>query len=163
MDRLPLTPCGYARLQDRIQTVRRAYKAVCDDNPAALESGDSSGWHDNFAFEENQRQMHQLARRIVELEAALGRIQVIAPLERAPDRVVVGATVTWQVDDEAPRTAWIAGWEDGDPVAGRLSVDSPLARVLLGAGVGEVRQAQLGGRLRDVEVLALGPTPKEAR
>jgi len=159
MDRVPLTPCGYARLLARIEEVRRAYKAVCDDNPAALESGDTSGWHDNFAFEENQRQMHQLARRVVELESVLGRIQLVGPLEHTPERVVVGANVTWQVDDEEPRTAWIAGWEDGDPGAGRLSVESPLARALLGARVGDAVQIQLGGRLREVTVVALGPTP----
>lgn len=162
MDRVYLTPCGMRRLRERVEAVRAAYKAVCDDNPAALESGDSSGWHDNFAFEENQRQMHQLARRVLELEGLLARAKVVPPLAEPPSHVVVGAAVTWQADDEDPQSAWIAGYEDGDPREGRLSYNSPLATQLLGAAVGEVRTVRVAGRVREVEILALGPTPEAA-
>jgi transcription elongation GreA/GreB family factor len=160
MERIYLTPCGMRRLRERIDAARAAYKAVCDDNPAALESGDSSGWHDNFAFEENQRQMHQLARRVQELEGMLGRVTLVAPLQVAPDRVVLGAAVTWRdVHDDDARTVWIAGYEDGDPAHGRLSYDSPLGRQILGATVGETRSIVVAGRRREVEIVGLGPTP----
>ena len=162
MERVYLTPGGRERLIARIDAARTAYRAICDDNPAALESGDTSGWHDNFAFEENQRQMHQLARLVTELEGLLVRCLVVQPPRAAPEQVVLGATVTWEAEGVAPRTAWIAGYEDGDPAAGRLSYDSPLGRALMGARVGDVRTIQLGDRRREVEVTAIGPTPEAA-
>ena len=160
-ERYVFTPDGRQRLEDRVRRVRAEYRAVCDDNPAALESGDSSGWHDNFAFEENMRQMHRLARRVRDLEEMLARSEVVQPLRSTPVRVMLGASVTWRfVDEQHTRTCWIAGYEDGDPVEGRVSYNSPLGRALVGAEEGDEREVSIGGQLRRVEVLELGPSPE---
>lgn len=163
--RVVLTVGGKRRLQQRLALVRAEFDAVVADNPAALESGDSSGWHDNFAFEENQRRMHQLAHRLRELERVVDRAEVVPPLAQAPERVVVGAGVRWRFEDGDPDEAqwlWVAGFEDGDPACGRISYDSPLGRALLGASEGELREVVIAGRRRQVEVLELGPTPPGA-
>jgi transcription elongation GreA/GreB family factor len=158
MDRIHLTPKGLERLYARIAEARAAYRAVCDDMPAALESGDTSGWHDNFAFEENQRQMHQLAKRVQELEGLLARVVVVEPLSSPPDQVRVGSVVTWSLEGGAPRSLCIAGYDDGDPSVGRVSYDSPLARQLLGAAIGDVRKVHIAGSAREIEILDIGPT-----
>lgn len=163
--RYVLTPGGKRRLQHRLLTVRAEYDAVVADNPAALEAGDNSGWHDNFAFEENQRRMHQLAHRVRELERIHDQAEVVPPLRSAPERVVIGAAVTWAWLDEPearPQQIWLAGYEDGDPALGRISYESPLGRVLIGAEEGESRELMQGGRQRPIEVLAIGPTPAGA-
>lgn len=163
-ERYYLTTGGQRRLQGRLDRFRAEYKAVCDDNPAALESGDSSGWHDNFAFEENQRQMHRLANRIRELERVLESAEVVPPLEAPPERAFLGARVTWCFEDEdEERTVWIAGWNDGDPASGRVSYNSPLGRALLGAVPGDLRTFAVGGRERRLEILEVGPTPASER
>jgi transcription elongation GreA/GreB family factor len=157
-----LTPGGHRRLRARLGAFRARYKAICDDNPAALESGDSSGWHDNFAFEENQRQMHQLAYRVRELERLLEQVELVPPLDDAPARVVVGTAVVYQQHDEdEPRHCWIAGWNDGAPASGRVSYNSPLGRALMGARVGDERELRLPDGVRWLEVLELGPTPED--
>lgn len=162
--RVVLTPGGKRRLEARLALVRAEFDAVVADNPAALESGDTSGWHDNFAFEENQRRMHQLAHRLRDLERMHDRAEVVPPLRAIPDRVVVGAAVQWRFEDDDQdevRTLWLAGYEDGDPAAGRVSYDSPLGRALLGAEEGDLREVVISGRRRQVEILALGPTPSD--
>jgi transcription elongation GreA/GreB family factor len=160
--RMVLTPGGRRRLSERLAAVRAELDAVVADMPAALESGDTSGWHDNFAFEDNQRRQHQLAHRVRELERILDQSETIPPWGRVPDRAWVGAAVTYQdADDpaESARTIWLAGFGDGDPTNGRVSYDSPLGRALLGAAEGEVRTVHVGGVARSLEVLELGPTP----
>jgi len=148
------TPGGLSRLRDRIASARAAYKAVCDDNPAALESGDTSGWHDNFAFEENQRQMHQLARLVRDLEAVAAQATVVPVPRHEPERVILGAKVAYRFLDEASeRRGWLAGWEDGDPERGRISYNSPVGAALTGAEPGETREVRIGGALRQVEVV----------
>jgi len=160
--RVVLTPGGKRRLQLRLALVRAEFDAVVADNPAALESGDTSGWHDNFAFEENQRRMHQLAHRVRELERILDRAEVVVPLREAPERVVVGTLVHWRFQDEPQvRSVWLAGYEDGDPSAGRVSYDSPFGRALLGAEEGDLREVTVAGRRRQLEILSCGPTPPE--
>lgn len=162
--RYVLTPGGMKRLRERLDRTRAEYQAVCDDNPAALESGDSSGWHDNFAFEDNQRRMQMLAGRIRTLERMVERAEVTPGVTGTPERVVVGTTIRWRFEEEAEeRCVWLAGFDDGEPKQGRISYNSPLGRALLGASVGELREVKLAGRERHIEVLALGPTPAEER
>lgn len=152
--RLYLTPGGAVRLRNRVAAARAAYQAIVDDNPAALESGDTSGWHDNFAFEENQRQMHQLGRQVRELETLLGRATVVPLPRQQPERVILGSRVTWAyVGDEAPRTCWVAGWDDGDPDRGRVSYNSPLGSALVGAEPGDEREVRVAGAPRPIEIL----------
>ena len=156
------TPGGIARLRARIASVRGAYKAVCDDNPAALESGDTSGWHDNFAFEENQRQMHQLARQVRDLEFVASQAQIVPVPRHEPERLILGARFSYRfMNDEEIRWGWLAGWEDGDPEVGRVSYNSPLGVALLGAEPGDVRELCLGGQVRAIEVVEVMRLPED--
>ncbi len=150
-----LTARGIERLRRRISDARDAYQAVCASNSEAREAGDSSVWHDNFAFEENQRQMHQLGRRVRDLEGILARIETVE-LPRAPGRASVGTRVRYRFEDEVvDRTVVLAGWDDGDPAAQRLSYNSPLGAALHGAMPGEEREAALAGRARTLVVLTV--------
>ena len=156
------TPAGLRRLRQRLAAARAAYFEVCDSNEDAAGAGDSSVWHDNFAYEENQRLMHQLARRIKDLEVLINQVQIVRPAAAAPDRVAMGARVELHfLDDDSKATYLIAGWEDGDPEAGRLSYASPLGRALIGAEEGEVRLVRLARQVREVEVAGILAAPDE--
>jgi len=160
--RIVLTSGGHRRATERLARVRAEFNAVVADMPAALESGDTSGWHDNFAFEDNQRQMQHLAARVRELERVLDQAEIVRVWETAPDRVVVGAGVAFRFDDdpeEHSQRVWIAGFGDGDPRAGRFSYDSPIGRALLGAEPGDQRALSVDGRKRLIDVLEVGPAP----
>lgn len=161
--KLLFTAGGLMRLQHRISAARAAYQAICASNPEAREAGDNSGWHDNFAFEDNQRQMHQLARRVRDLEQVRAQARMIELPRGEVVRVAIGTRVTYQIDgDPSARTCWIASWDDGDPTVNRVSYNSPIGRALLGAETGEHREMAIGGRLRRVAVVALhGPVSDE--
>jgi transcription elongation factor GreA len=151
-----VTATGLRLLRARLDAARAAYKAVCDDNPAARESGDSSVWHDNFAFEENQRLMHQLAARIRDIEAELARVILVEPLRATPPRAVIGARVRYRIDGEsATRTCTLVGHGEGFPEARRVAYDSPLGAALLGARPGDELDIPVAGRLRPAEVVGI--------
>jgi transcription elongation GreA/GreB family factor len=157
------TPDGLVRLRQRIANARLQYKIVCDDNPAAAEAGDSSVWHDNFAYEENQRKMHMLARLVRDLEHRFATTTVIVPEPGTPTRVRVGTRVTYQfTDDDAERFCLLAGFDDGDPDVGRVSYNSPLGSALIGAEVGDRRFFAVAGRQREVEVLEIETAAAES-
>lgn len=154
--RLYTTPGGMARLRERLIHTRAAWFALCATNEDAAGSGDSSVWHDNFAYEENQRQMHQLAQRVRELEAYVDRMEVVPTCVVPPETVRVGSRVRVSLaDDGQDRIFAIAGFADGDPAAGRVSYTSPLARSLVGAQEGDLRQVRVGCTTRDVEILEI--------
>ena len=157
------TPGGRQRLIARIDAARAAYCRVCDSNEDAAGAGDSSVWHDNFAYEENQRQMHQLARRVRDLELQLATSRVVPLPTEAPETARLGAAVTVEFEDDGSVQRWfLAGFDDGEPAAGRLSYNSPLGRALLGAEVADERLLRLERRVRRFEVVDIeAPTARD--
>ena len=157
-----LTSAGMQRLRVRIAEARAAYMAVCADNGNAAEAGDNCVWHDNFAYEENQRQMHRLAKRVRDLEELQARARVVPACSTAADQVQFGARVQLRYpEEEREVTLFIAGYDDGDPKEGRLSYTAPLAAQLIGARPGDIRALRDAGRRREVEVLAVLPASQE--
>lgn len=155
------TALGARRLHARLAEALARYDAVVAANPEANESGDNSVWHDNFAYEEAQRQMHALGRKVHDLRGVLSRLVVVEP-PTAPERVSVGTCVEIAHLDTGEVERWaIAGHEDGDPARGRLSYTSPLGAALMGAEVGELRRIKRGDRLMRVSVETIEPWHEE--
>lgn len=132
-----LTPGGYRRLVRRIEAARQDYFAVCAETEAAAESGDTSVWHDNFAFEENTRQKHQTARRVRDLEGLLASCRVHELPTNDPVAVRLGTVATIRLEDGTEQTWFLAGWDDGDPERGRMAYNAALGRALIGKEVGD--------------------------
>jgi len=65
--------------------------------------------------------------------------------------VVFGGTVTFARDDGREQTFRIVGEDEADPAEGRVSYVSPLARALMGKGVGDT--AVVAGH--EVEITAV--------
>lgn len=162
MDKLYTTPAGFRRLLQKLEKAKAAYYEVCASNEEAAGAGDSSVWHDNFAYEENQRQMHQLAARVRELEQVIARLQLVPIQNQRLDAVRIGLSVRVHYEEEGrEQVLFIGGYEDGDPSMDRISYNSPLAKALLGKTSGEVIKLQLGPKVRTIEVLELLPPPRE--
>lgn len=161
MERWITTRAGRRRLERTLDDALRRYDEVVASNPEAAESGDTSVWHDNFAYEENQRQMHQWSRRIRDLRSMLASAEIVTPPQQ-PTRAQVGTTVRLlDLDSGDERAMALAGCEDGDPVAGRVSYTAPLGRALVGAEVGDLRTVRLAGGEKSFEILSIHPTPEE--
>ena len=155
------TPRGIDRLKIRIEQARSQYKATCDSNEDAAGAGDSSVWHDNFAYEENQRQMHQQAKKVRDLEVMLAAAEVVTSTTRDKGTVGIGCLVSFlQGDDEMPRQYYMSGYDDGDPKRGRISYNSPLGLKLLGSREGDVLDVRFGGRKVELEILEVRHVPE---
>ena len=159
--KLLTTKAGYARAQARLQSAIDDYAAVCATNAEAAGAGDTSVWHDNFAYEENQRQMRQRSVRIGELRRRLASLRVV-DIPARPSQVQLGCVVSFRDSESGEeRTFTVAGFDDGDPNAGRVSYNSPLMRGLLGAEVGDERVVNIGGREKTIAVVSIAPGKSE--
>lgn len=149
---------GYMRLQARLQAALNAYNAVCDTNAHAAGDGDNSVWHDNFAYEHNQREMHRYARRITDLQKLLAAARVVE-LPSTPNTVQLGCIVVLR--DEIDNTEWrfeIAGYEDGDVACGRISYTTPLMQKIIGGKTGDAYELFLDGHDRIIIIAAIRRT-----
>jgi len=92
--------------------------------------------------------------RIAELTDLVGRAQVVNPAKLAHERVSFGSTVVLvdqESDEEIKYT--IVGGKESNPEKGLISIQSPMARVLIGKEEGEEVSLVLptGKKMYDIE------------
>ena len=91
---------------------------------------------ENSGYEEAKTTQAFIEGRIMTLEAML-RDAVIIKSPQESDRVRLGSRVKVQEDGEQPEEFLIIGPAEADPTIGRISNESPLGKMLMGARVGD--------------------------
>lgn len=135
MNKIALTRQGYDRLDAELRLLKLEERpAIIRDIAEAREHGDLS---ENAEYHAARERQAFVEGRIRELEGALSLAEVIEP-GRLSGPVKFGATVTL-ADEESDeeRTYQIVGEMEADVEAGRLNVNSPLARALIGKEEGD--------------------------
>jgi len=79
--------------------------------------------------------------------------------DQEPESVVFGTAVTVRREDGRAMTLRIVGEDEADPAAGRIAWTAPIARALLGAEPGELRELPSG--TVEVTAVAAAPEPPE--
>ena len=92
--------------------------------------------------------------RIIELGDLVGRAQVVDPSTLAHERISFGSTVTLvDTDTDEELNYTIVGSQESNPEQGLISIQSPLAKLLLGKEEGDEVVANLpsGKKNYDIE------------
>ena len=84
-----------------------------------------------------EAQARERARRARQVADTLEEVRVVSPDNLDEPRVYFGAWVTLEDEDGEESSYRLVGPDEADVKAGRLSVESPLARALLGKEEGE--------------------------
>ncbi len=109
---------------------------------------------ENAEYDAARAQQGFIEGRISELEAKLGNAQVIDPkLLDADGRCVFGATVDLEEKGKPATTYQIVGDDEADIKQGRISINSPIARALIGKESGDIVDAQTPGGVKQYEIL----------
>jgi transcription elongation factor GreB len=150
----PITPAGYAALRaeyDRLFAVERP--TVVEIVSWAAGNGDRS---ENGDYIYGKQKLRAIDRELGRLSKKMKAANVIDPAQQ-PDRnrVFFGATVTLADEDDQHRTVTLVGDDEADAGAGRIGWNAPLARVLRGASVGDLRTVLLPGGPKEWEVIAI--------
>jgi len=150
-----MTVEGAARLKaelHRLKTVDRpeVIQAIAD----ARSHGDLS---ENADYDAAKERQGFIEGRIAEVESKLANAQVIDPTAIDADgRVVFGATVEIEEVESGDRRAYqIVGDDEADIKAAKISVNSPIARALIGKTEGDTADVQAPGGVRSYEVVAV--------
>lgn len=93
--------------------------------------------------------------RITEIEAKLSTAQVIDVTQmNAKGKVIFGATVELSDADSGEELRYqIVGEDEADAKAGLLSLNSPIARALIGKGEGDFAQVSTPKGVREFEIV----------
>lgn len=136
MSSFPVTPEGFESLKQelhRLKTIER--RKISQEIGAARELGDLS---ENFEYHAAKNKQGLIEARIRDLEDKMARSQVIDPSKLSGDRVVFGATVVLADAESGQESTYrIVGEVEADAEQRRISVNSPVARALIGKEVGD--------------------------
>jgi transcription elongation factor GreA len=110
---------------------------------------------ENAEYEAAKERQGFVEGRIQEVEGKLSHAQIIDPrLLDADGRCVFGATLDLEDQDSGDSVTYqIVGEDEADIKAGKISVNSPIARALIGKYAGDVAQVQAPGGLRAYEII----------
>ena len=154
MDKVPMTPEGYRRLEEELRRLRTVERpAVVRAIAQAREHGDLS---ENAEYHAARDRQSFIEGRMAELEDKVSRAEVIDPSQISGDKVMFSAQVT-VVDEESDEESCyrIVGQDESDISEGRLSVASPLARAMIGKSVGDQIEVDAPGGARYYEILKI--------
>lgn len=154
MEKIPMTKEGFVKLQedlDRLKRVDRA-QAIQALNEAAAH-GDIS---DNADYRVAKERRDYIETKIKELDDKLARAQVIETRELTTDKVVFGCTVLLgDLETERRVRYQIVGADEADIRNGRISVNSPVAKALIGHKIGEVVEVVVPSGKKEYEILGI--------
>ncbi len=155
MTRPPLTTRGARKLRDEVQKLKsvdrpRIIKAIAE----ARAHGDLK---ENAEYHAAKERQSHIEGRIRLIEDRLARAQVIETGGPPPDSVRFGVTVLLSDNDTGEEVKYtITGEDEAEASSGLISVTSPVARALLGKGVGDEVTVRVPKGSRSFEVLELG-------
>ncbi len=153
MSKIPLTVKGAERLRAELQQLKAVERPkVISAIAEARSHGDLS---ENAEYEAAKERQGFVEGRIKEIDSKLANAQIIDPkLLDADGRCVFGATLNLEDQDTGTQVCYqIVGEDEADIKAGKISVNSPIARALIGKFAGDIAQVQAPGGLREYEVL----------
>ncbi len=153
MQRYPMTPEGHNALETELKQLKtvdrpRITQAIAE----AREHGDLK---ENAEYHAAREQQGMCEARIRDIEAKLGGAQVIDPSKLPQDgRVVFGVTVVLEnMESGEERRYKIVGDDEADFKVGKISVNSPIARGLIGKSEGDDAKIQTPSGLVEFEIL----------
>jgi transcription elongation GreA/GreB family factor len=108
-----------------------------------------------FTFEEGERQKQMLSTRLQELIKIRNSSKIVMPNTKT-DIIGLGSCATFEDESNNEIQTYRVGSymvlrEDKDTI----SYDSPLARLLIGAQVGDLREGVVGGKKRSFRIIKI--------
>ena len=153
MNKVPLTVLGAEKLRAELHDLKTVQRpAIITAIAEARSHGDLS---ENAEYHAAKERQSFIEGRIAELEGKLSNAEIIDPKTLDADgRCVFGATVALEdVEKGAKVTYQIVGEDEADIKLFKISINSPIARSLIGKSAGDVAEVQAPGGVREYEIL----------
>ena len=142
MIKVPLTVVGAEMLKAELQRLKSVERpSVIAAIAEARSHGDLS---ENAEYDAAKERQGFVEGRIAEIEAKLSNAQIIDPKTiEAEGRIVFGATVElMDLETEETVRYQIVGDDEADIKVRKVSVNSPIARALIGKESGDIAEVQ---------------------
>ncbi len=154
-----ITPQGYQRIREELlQLIDTERPEVVKIVHWAASNGDRS---ENGDYIYGKRRLREIDRRIRFLTKRLDLAEVVDPsIHQGSDQVFFGATVTYMNSAGSEQSITIVGIDELDPLKGKISWVSPVARALTKSREGDVVTLTTPAGVDELEILSVTyPSP----
>ncbi|MFL0356281.1 transcription elongation factor GreB [Erythrobacter sp. GH1-10] len=150
----PITPQGMAALKARYDhLLGKERPEVVEIVSWAAGNGDRS---ENGDYLYGRKRMREIDRELGYLARRMKALRVVDPANQPDkDRAFFGATVELADEDDERKFVTLVGDDEQDAGSGRIGWNSPMAKALKGASVGDWRTVRLPGGAKEWEVMAI--------
>jgi transcription elongation factor GreA len=147
----PITKKGYEALKAELDRLRKVERPkVIEAIAEARAHGDLS---ENAEYDAAKERQGFIESRIKEIEGKLAEARIIDTANLSGDTVVFGATVVIvEVESSQEKRYTLVGQDEADLKNGKISVQSPVGRALIGKRVGDQVQVTTPARVVEYEV-----------
>lgn len=152
--KFPITQKGFVQLEQEIRQLKYVDRpAIIEAIATAREFGDLS---ENAEYHAAREKQSFIEGRILDLEDKLSRAEVIDISKLSSDSVKFGATVKLIDDDTEEEAEYhIVGEYEADITKKRISIQSPLAKSLIGKSAGDIVEVSTPGGIKAYEILKI--------
>lgn len=154
MPKLPMTPEGFNKLTEKLKFLKgierpKAVRAIEE----ARAHGDLS---ENAEYDVAREHQAHLNKQIQEVEMTLSNAQIIDPSKIDSEKVVFGATVKLHDIENGEEVEYqIVGAHESDLSVGKISIESPIARAMIGKEEGDEIKVKAPNGIRTYELLSI--------
>lgn len=147
-----VTAAGLRRLRAELEGLWPLRREVVAALSAAAAEGDRS---ENAEYIYRKKQLREMDRRIRYLQKRLDVLKPVSSVPRRTDRIYFGARVEVADAQGDQRCYRIVGADEIDLHVDGISVDSPVAKALLGRAVDEAVSVSVPEGQRELTVLSI--------
>lgn len=151
-----ITADGHARLKAEFEQLWRVRRPeVVRALSAAAAEGDRS---ENAEYQYRKKELREIDARLKYLTRRLEDVKIVDVRSHDDGKVYFGVWVELADDGAESRRYRIVGADEADSTRGWISVDSPVARALLGRATGEFVQVHLPAGEATFEIVEVRDT-----
>jgi transcription elongation factor GreB len=149
-----LTPQGYAALREELAHLMNEERpAMVKIVSWAASNGDRS---ENGDYLYGKKRLREIDRRMRFLTKRLELAEIVDPAAQTNrDQVFFGATVQYVNQDGEEHLVTIVGVDEAEPLQGKISWVSPVARALTKSRVGDVVTLRTPGGIEELDILEI--------
>ncbi|WP_028007054.1 transcription elongation factor GreB [Solimonas flava] len=146
-----ITAEGHARLKAEFEQLWRVRRPeVVRALSAAAAEGDRS---ENAEYQYRKKELREIDARLKYLTLRLEDVKIVELKPSRDGKVFFGASVELADEDGESRRYRIVGADETDSARGWISVDSPVARAVLGRAEGEIVKVRLPSGETEFEIV----------
>jgi len=155
LERVPITKQGYENLKQELEHLKAIERPK---NIRAIEEARSHGdLSENAEFTAAKERQAFIEVRLSELGYKLSNADIIDPDKISKERAVFGCMVVLENTDTGEQVEYqLVGPDESNIKAGRISVSSPLGKLIIGKKPGDEIVLQAPGGQRRYELIEIG-------